>query len=362
MSDGLVDSAQELAEVCRQIDDATHVALDTEFIRQRTYRPQLCLIQIAVGDNIYCVDPLAFDDLSDLMNRLNKVEVVIHSARQDLEAIYQTTGVMLAPVFDTQIAAGLTGLGDQISYSALVDELLEVELDKGETRTNWAQRPLTAAQKRYAEDDVRYLLQLYAPLRERLGQQSRTEWLEAECAALGDVALYEPDPDSSWSRVKGTRGLTRAQRRGMKRLAAWRERQAWDKDRPRKWIISDEDIITLASQEPKSPEDLAGLLDSKQRYLRQASAELFEQLQLAEEDPLEPPFSGHDPDEVKLIKTGMAMVRSAATKSAISPSLLGTRKDVIKVIRGEASALLETWRRELIGQELQQAVAKPQES
>lgn len=359
MSDGLVDTAQQLAEVCDQIDSATHIALDTEFIRQRTFRPQLCLIQIAVGADIYCVDPLAFDDLSDLMNRLNKVEVVIHSARQDLEAIYQTTGVMLAPVFDTQIAAGLTGLGDQISYSALVEELLKVELDKGETRTNWAQRPLTSAQKRYAEDDVRYLLQLYAPLLERLDHQSRTQWLEAECAMLSDVALYEPDPESAWSRVKGTRNLNREQRRGMKRLAAWREHQAWDKDRPRKWIISDEDIVTLASREPGSPDELAQLLDAKQRYLRQASLELFEQLELAGQDPLEPPFSGHDPDEVKLIKTGMAMVRSAATKSGISPSLLGTRKDVIKVIRGEASPLLETWRLELVGQKLQEAMTKP---
>ncbi len=136
MSEGLIDTEQELAKVCEQIESATHVALDTEFIRQRTFRPQLCLIQIAVGEHIYCVDPLAFDDLSTFMNTLNTVEIVIHSARQDMEAIYQTTGTMLSPVFDTQVAAGLTGLGDQVSYSGLVQELLDVELDKGETRTN----------------------------------------------------------------------------------------------------------------------------------------------------------------------------------------------------------------------------------
>lgn len=359
MSEGLIDSADQLDEVCEQIDQATHVALDTEFIRQRTYRPQLCLIQIAVGEQIHCVDPLAFEDLSELMRRLNNVEIVIHSARQDIEAIYQTTGILPSPVFDTQIAAGLTGLGDQVSYSALVHELLDVELGKGETRTNWAQRPLTAAQKRYAEDDVRYLLQLYAPLRERLEQQQRTQWLLDECMALADPSLYQHDPETAWSRVKGTRGLTREQRRGMKRLAAWREQQAWDKDKPRKWIMSDEDLIALAGSDAASSEAIAELFEPKQRYLRQASDELFDALTRSQNDPMDPPFTGNDPDEVKLIKTGMSMVRSAASKSGISPSLLGTRKDVIKVIRGESSPLLETWRNELIGQELKDAVSKP---
>ncbi len=356
MSEGLIDTEQELAKVCEQIESATHVALDTEFIRQRTFRPQLCLIQIAVGEHIYCVDPLAFDDLSTFMNTLNTVEIVIHSARQDMEAIYQTTGTMLSPVFDTQVAAGLTGLGDQVSYSGLVQELLDVELDKGETRTNWAQRPLTAAQKRYAEDDVRFLLQLYQPLLDRLHAQSRFEWLIQECEMLGDVSLYEHDPESAWSRVKGTRVLNREQRRSMKRLAAWREQQAWDKDRPRKWIMSDEDLINIAVTEPSSPDELAKLLDPKQRYLRQASADMFEQLELAKQDPVEPPFAGNDPEEVKRVKSCMAMVRKVAQQNGISQSLLGTRKDVVKVVRGETSPLMESWRRELIGNLLEESL------
>lgn len=358
MPQGLVDSPEELDTVIAQIEQAAHVALDTEFIRQRTFRSQLCLIQIAVDDQIYCVDALAYDDLAPLMQALNKVEIVIHSARQDIEAIYQTSGVLLAPVFDTQIAAGLTGLGDQVSYSALVNELLDVELGKGETRTNWAQRPLTSAQMRYAEDDVRYLLQLYAPLKERLESQNRAQWLIDECALLGDVSLYEHDPESAWSRVKGTRNLKRDQRRGMKRLAAWREQQAWDKDKPRKWIMSDDDIVTLASSAPASAEDVADLFDPKQRYLRQASEALFEQLKLAEDDPVDPPFAGNDPEEVKLIKTAMSLVRSVATQSGISPSLLGTRKDVVKVIRGEHSPLLESWRLDLIGAQLKETVGR----
>lgn len=362
MSQGLVDTEQQLAEVCDQINRATHVALDTEFIRQRTFRPQLCLVQIAVGEQIHCVDPLAFDDLSGLMNQLNDVEIVIHSARQDIEAIFQTTGVMLAPVFDTQVAAGLTGLGDQVSYSGLVNDLLDVELGKGETRTNWAQRPLTEAQKRYAEDDVRFLLQLYQPLLDRLNSQSRMEWLAQECAALGDISLYEHDPDTAWSKVKGTRNLNREQRRGMKRLAAWREQQAWDKDRPRKWIISDEDLVNIAASEPESPGQLAELLDSKQRYLRQASEELFEELKRAEQDPVDPPFAGNDPDEMKLVKTGMSVLRRAATAAGISPSLLGTRKDVTKIVRGEPSPLLQSWRYDLVGKQLEDALADARQS
>ncbi len=357
MSQGLVDTEQQLADVCNQINLASHVALDTEFIRQRTFRPQLCLVQIAVGEHIHCIDPLAFDDLSGLMNQLNEVEIVIHSARQDIEAIFQTTGVMLAPVFDTQIAAGLTGLGDQVSYSGLVNELLNVELGKGETRTNWAQRPLTEAQKKYAEDDVRFLLQLYQPLRDRLEQQSRTGWLEQECVTLGDVSLYQHDPDTAWTKVKGTRNLNREQRRGMKRLAAWREQQAWDKDRPRKWILSDEDLIAIAATEPDTPDELAELLDPKQRYLRQASDELFEELKRAEQDPVDPPFEGNNPEEMKLIKICMSVLRSAAADANISASLLGTRKDVTKLVRGEHSPLLLSWRYELAGKRIEQTLA-----
>ncbi|MEM7083564.1 MAG: ribonuclease D [Pseudomonadota bacterium] len=357
MPNALIDTPQTLDEVCEHIRTATHAAIDTEFIRQRTFRPQLCLIQIAVHDDIYCVDPLAFDDLTDLMTALNGVEIVIHSARQDIEALFQTTGTMLTPLFDTQVAAGLTGLGDQVSYSGLVQNVLDVELDKGETRTNWAQRPLTEAQVRYAEDDVRYLLKLLAPLKQRLIDTDRLAWHQQECDQLGNPALYSHDPGTAWTRVKGTRPLSRSQRRGMKRLAAWREEQAWNKDKPRKWIMSDEDLVTLALHEPDSPETLTQLLDARQRYLRQHSDDLFAVLQQALDDPIEPPFTGNDPEEMRRIKLCMGTLREAAQQADISPSLLGTRKDVTHLVRGEPSPLLESWRFELIGQSLQTLLA-----
>lgn len=358
MSHGLVDSQEELAQVCADIRATDHVALDTEFIRQKTYHPQLCLIQIAVNDSIYCVDPLAFDDIQELMQALCSVRVVIHSARQDLEAFFQSTGVMLPPVFDTQIAAGLCGLGDQISYAALVNELLQVELGKGETRTDWSQRPLTDAQKKYAEDDVRYLREFYPLLQRQLEEMGRTQWHAQECEHLSNEKLYVPDPNNAWRRVKGVRGLDRKQRRIMKRLAAWRERQADQKDKPRKWIMSDEDIVKLAAEAPGSADQVEQLLASNQRFLRQSSSELQAQIAAAEDDPLEEKFVPNSPDEMKLIKLCMERLRQVATDHNMSPALLGTRKDITAVVRGEESPLLRDWRHELIGQQLQEMLAE----
>ena len=353
----LIQSPETLLPVCESIAQAEHIAFDTEFIRQKTYRPQLCLIQIAVGENIHCVDPLAVTDLSPLIEALHQTEVIIHSARQDIEAVYLAADHILSPVFDTQVAAGLVGLGDQISYSALVKQLLDVDLGKGETRTNWAQRPLSDAQIRYAEDDVRFLLQLYAPLVELLSARERTEWHQEECLRLGDKSLYVPDPDSAWKKVKGTRPLNASQRRIMKRLAAWREVQADARDRPRKWIIDDAVIVDIALAEPQSGESVVDMLGDNQHYLKRCSDEIFAQVQLARGDAIDEAPQRADEREQKLVKKCMALLRHAGTQHDISPALLGTRKDIVAIIRGEPNSLLNDWRLDLVGRQLQETIA-----
>ncbi|NNF17573.1 MAG: ribonuclease D [Gammaproteobacteria bacterium] len=357
MSKALIQSAEELGPVCTAITAAHHIALDTEFIRQKTYRPKLCLIQIAVADEIYCVDPLNMTDLMPLIEALQKTTIVIHSARQDIEAIYLETGHLLAPVFDTQIAAGLAGVGDQISYSGLVAQLLNIELGKGETRTDWSKRPLSAAQLQYAQDDVRYLQQLYAPLTDLLADQQRLEWHTEECSRLDDESLYAPDPAGSWRHVKGTRPLNTLQRRTMKRLAAWREIQADARDKPRKWIMDDDTLVKIALAEPQTEAELHELLGNTQRYLKSKSGEICQQITTAAADPVEEVPQRANGDENRLVKTCMQLLRQAALEHGISPALLGTRKDITAFVRGEPSTLQQDWRYELVGRQLQDAVA-----
>lgn len=249
-----------LVELCASLQTAQWLALDTEFIREHTYYPQLCLIQVASSERIACLDPLALPSLQPLFHLLQQPHVtkVFHAASQDLEVLHQQCGAVPTPIFDTQLAAAALGYGQQMSYADLVQRLLGVHLPKHHTRVNWQQRPLAAEWLAYAADDVRYLRDIYPCLRELLALAGKLGTLEQRCAALASPERYRPQPETAWQRVRDYQQLRGAeQKAALQALAAWREEQAIREDRPRRWVVTDAVLCDLARYQPRTVEELA---------------------------------------------------------------------------------------------------------
>ncbi|MCC6134907.1 MAG: ribonuclease D [Candidatus Contendobacter sp.] len=247
-----------LADFCAGLRGADWLALDTEFIRERTYYPQLCLIQIASADRIACIDPLALPSLEPLLERLYDPATtkILHSASQDLEIFFHLRGAVPTPIFDTQRAALALEQGKQIGYAALVQQLLGVDLAKTHTRADWRRRPLLPEWLVYAADDVRYLPELYQRQRAALEECGGLAALVEDCAALADAEHYRPQPWAVWQRVREQQRLRGVQRAVLQEVAAWREEQAIAHDRPRRWILDDAALIELARRLPETLADL----------------------------------------------------------------------------------------------------------
>ena len=243
-----IDDQRGLATVCATLSQAPWFAIDTEFLREKTYYPKLCLVQVATPDMVACIDPLVLDDITPLLDVIfdQQITKVMHAARQDMEIFYHLRGTVPAPVFDTQIAALLLGLPDQVGYGGLVQELLGVKLHKLHSRTDWSQRPLDGEQLHYAADDVIYLAQAYQLMQEKLWESDRLDWLAGDFQALSDPALYAAHPETAWLRVKGANKLSGAALAALQALAAWREDKAQTLDRPRDWVLRDDVLLDLS--------------------------------------------------------------------------------------------------------------------
>lgn len=355
-----ISNDDELAQGLALLSHGDFVALDTEFMRERTYYASLCLIQAAGEAGCVVIDPLALRDLRPLWEFLadRKRLKVLHAARQDLEVLSQAQqGVIPGPVFDTQIAAALLGHPAQVGYGNLVAERLGQPLAKGQTRTDWSRRPLSAAQLEYAVDDVRYLVPLYLNLREALRSAGRLAWQEEEAAQLADPRLYRVEPDDAWKRLKGLDRLQPEQRATAKLLAQWRETRAMHKDRPRGWILADEALREIAERLPVDLPGLEAIRSLAPGFIAKRGTELLElvaqgKAQGANEPPAFMP-SRPEPDQTALIARMMALVRSEGSRLAIAPELLVTRRDTEQlVLSGRSDHLLQGWRREIIGERL----------
>ncbi|MDH4312956.1 MAG: ribonuclease D, partial [Gammaproteobacteria bacterium] len=238
----LIQDPGELEAAIFRLHGADRLALDTEFMRERTYHAQLCLVQIATEPDCYLIDPLVGLDLAplhELLRDRSKLKI-LHAARQDLEVLLQSGGTVPGPLFDTQVAAALLGFPPQVGYAELVARQLGHSIDKGQTRTDWSRRPLTPAQVAYAADDVRHLLTLHTDLQAALVAKGRANWVAEEAAAYEDPALYRTDPALAWRRLKGLNRLRPAEQSAARALADWRERRAIESDKPRGWILADE--------------------------------------------------------------------------------------------------------------------------
>jgi ribonuclease D len=357
----IVTNATELSALAARLAAQPRIALDTEFLRERTYRAQLCLLQIASAAETVCVDPLALGELAPLTQVLTDPAVtkVMHASRQDLEVLLPLAG-LTHPVFDTQIAASLTGLPAQVGYAELVRRLLGKELAKSHTRTDWSRRPLSPEQIEYALDDVRYLLPLAAELEEQLERLGRSQWLAEELQPLADASALTLDPESAWLRLKGLRELDPGRLRLAQSLAAWRERSAVEHNRPRGWIMDDAVLRDIVLQVPRTLEALTQIAEMPPGLVKRRGAELLGYVtaaQIPDPPPAAPARARPDPARAALVKKLGAVSQAVARELNLMPEVLATRRDLEQFAEGRRDGvLLQGWRRELLGARLLAAV------
>lgn len=363
-----VTTSAELLQALQALAAGDFVALDTEFMRESTYFPRLCLIQAATEHACVLIDPLALPDLQPLWNFLNdrgRIKV-LHAARQDLEvmSVAMRDMTLSGPIFDTQIAAALLGYPAQIGYGALVAARLGQTLDKGHTRTDWSRRPLSMEQLQYAEDDVRYLVPLYLNLRDALEQAGRMQWLYEDTHELEHPGLHRTEPEAAWKRLKGLERLRPEQRATAKLLAQWREETAIKHDKPRGWILSDDALREIADRLPAELSQLETIRNLPPGVVRRRGSELLALIERgrdlgASEPPMRLP-PRPEPQQLALVTKLMNFARTHAEELKISPELLATRRDVEQLVFSRRTDRLASgWRKDVIGDRL---VAKMQES
>jgi ribonuclease D len=357
MSNAMVTDDAAIARLAGHLGAAPYIGLDVEFMRERTYRPQLCLLQVATTEQIACVDPLAGASLEPLRPSLTDKSVtkIIHAARQDLEALWPVFG-RIDTVFDTQVAAALTGMPAQIGYGELVRRLLSVELAKSQTRTDWTRRPLSDAQLDYAADDVRYLGALHDCLTQKLADLGRLSWLAEELRDLCAPEQLFVDPEKAHERLRWAGELDADRARLAQHLAAWRERRASEKDRPRSWILDDAGLRALVLTAPRDRNALAMLPDLTPGFIERSGTTVLEVIAnagLPTQLPPLPARSRPDPEQVALVKRLSGMVREVANELSLSPEILATRRDLEALAANRRDVdVLHGWRGDVLAAKL----------
>jgi ribonuclease D len=360
-----VDSAARLRTVCEHLAGVERFALDTEFVGERTYVPALELIQVATPAEMALIDCRAVPALDPFFAILtdHRIEKVMHAGQQDLELFQSLTGGPPAPIIDTQVAAAMAGYGAQVGYAQLVERLLGVAVEKSETLTDWSHRPLTKAQLAYAVDDVRYLLPVYEKLRARLTQQQRWEWLVEECKRLErSVRSLPVEPAEAWLRVRG-RGTLRSKGLAVLReLAAWREEQARERNKPRATIARDEVLVEIARKAPTTLEALRGLRAVRSRELERHATAVLQRIAGALDAPREtwpqPPPPQATAPSTGVVELLQAVLRLRAEEASIAPSLLATQADLQVLVQRHAAGevgevpIMQGWRKAIAGGDL----------
>lgn len=351
-----IASDAALTDFIGEIDATRGIGLDTEFVRERTYHAQLAVVQIAIGGRIALVDPLAIEHPDALFAAFAAPALkLMHSPGEDLQAFAHHYGRLPAPLFDTQLAAALTGYGAGVGYQRLVETVLGVTLAKGETRSDWLRRPLSASQREYAADDVRHLDALYEVLAGKLDQLGRRAWLEEDAArTLASAGDDRPDPHPHLSMRPAQRMSATAQAR-LRRLLLWRDEEAIRSDKPRGWILDNDTALRLAERPPAERADFERFLDSQPKAPRRKRDVLWDLLQAPlsadERDiPLAVPTDEVDKNALKALQSEVAAI---AAEHGLPDGLLCTRRQLeLLLTTGTLPASLDGWRASLLADRL----------
>jgi len=357
----LITTTEALAAFCARQADAEFVTVDTEFMREKTYWPQLCLVQVAGPGEAVAIDPLAPGiDLAPLFELMVNPSVlkVFHASRQDVEIFHHLAGRVPHPLFDTQVAAMVCGFGDSVSYETLVSKVAGARVDKSSRFTDWSLRPLTERQLAYALSDVIHLRPIYDKLRKRLGKAGRAGWLDGEMAILTDPATYTVDPETSWQRFKPRTAKPRF-RAVLREVAAWREREAQARDLPRGRLLRDEAVLEIAAHAPATVDELARVRGMGRGFAegRQGAdllAAVARGLALPEEQcPREEAGAELPPGTTPIIELLRVLLKMKCEDHHVASKLIASASDLEAIAVDDQAnvAALTGWRREVFGKD-----------
>ncbi len=356
-----ISQIDELQQFYDKAKNSSILAVDTEFLREKTYHPKLCLIQMATRDEVVAIDPLAIDDLSLVKDLLEDAHItkIFHSCSQDLEVLRTSLDAQVTPIFDTQVAASFLGVRHQIGYSHLVESICSVKLAKAESLTDWAKRPLDKEQLRYAEEDVIYLPEVYDKLLSALISKNRLGWFTPEMESLVAGDQRQANPREAFKKVKRINSLTSSQLAIARELCEWRELTAQKRNVPRKWILADEILLEIAKRAPETPERLKRI-----RGIQALSAQNINLILKAVERGVACP-EDERPKTFRRAKSSVetesvvdlmyAVLRIVSDREGISGSMLANREDLLGFVQNpKTSRLGSGWRYDVLGSKLEQ--------
>jgi ribonuclease D len=354
-----IENDEQLQQLCDRLSNKPYIAIDTEFLRERTYRPQLCLVQVKCEDILALIDALTIKDLTPLITLLHNPNIVkvLHAASQDYEIFYLLSkGKVPTPLFDTQLAAPLLGYNEQIGYGNLVKEHLKIELNKAHTRADWTRRPLPEKQIDYALDDVVYLEQLYTSMTKKLRELGRLDWLRAEFEPWENPKKYDQPAGERWLKIKNIQRYKGQTLACIQALAEWREIKARETNKPRNWLMKDDVLCSLAQQLPDSIDELSHIrgLDkkSKDRYGKELVALIAD---ARVQTPLPAPEFVKKKKMTAIALTRVAMLNAWTVQKAaelkINPGILAPPKLIEQCATGFAQDALQGWRKPLLLQD-----------
>lgn len=355
----VIANSPELNKFCHQLKDEEFITVDLEFLREKTYYAQLCLIQVGSKRECAIIDPLADGlDMKPFFELLQnpKVVKVFHSGRQDIEILYKLSGKIPQPIFDTQVAGMVCGFGESISYENLVKNILHIDLDKSSRLSDWSKRPLVESQLNYAISDVTHLVPIYEYLRDRLAESGRLSWLDEEMEILSNPATYVVQPFEAWQRIKH-RSHSPYFLTLLRELAAWREERSQRRDTPRQSFIKDDCLLTIAAMNPKNMEELAAIRNIRKDVASgKLAGEILDVLQQANnilpENYVVPPKEKSLPNgSGSLFELLKLLLKIKSQEDGVVARLIASDDDLklFSVGRDKHNPILKGWRMEIFG-------------
>ena len=330
------------------------VAIDTEFMREKTYFAKLCLVQVATIDSIYCIDTLSKLNLEKFWKSLSSSYCIFHSARQDLEILFHTANILPKKIFDTQIAASILGYPHQISYKLLVEKLCGKKLKKAHTRANWEKRPLTEEMIKYAAEDVQFLLEIHSKLYEKLRDQDRLKWAEEDFEKLNSKSLYALNKEAMSKKLKTPNSMHGQEKRTFKLFSQWRELEAIKKNLPRKWIIKDKTIIEIIKKRIREKSELKDIKSIPKTVVEEHGTQILKIMEnMSDTKKIDFGIMRANEKQKRDVSEAQNKVKIISKNLGVEPELIATKKEIKNFILGEENVrFMHGWRYENFGRRL----------